>query len=125
MPNTAARIHQAWKNTNRLPPYGKHLDPKRREIWVYAGTNAWQAARDNSTRSPLVLPAEENPNSFSWPVRGKEVTVVVAGDTVELDLLRLARQLLIDGATVVRVLEPPPIDDDHPTMNMAVFQDRP
>ena len=96
----------------RLPPFGRTLADALRsgmrprgDVWIYTGTDAWDAAKARSQfRTVLVLPENEIPESYNWPVRGVDVLVVETSPVNPEILYRLAWRLLCDGAKVVRVI---------------------
>jgi len=90
----------------KLPPYGKHLCSEAREIWVYFGSDPWPASKYRATRRlpALLLPPDQSPEQFRWPVAGKEVLLIQQG---QYDILRIpafANLLLGYGASVVRCI---------------------
>jgi len=88
----------------KLPPFGKRLDANSREIWVYFGTEAWNAARYRNKRKlpVLLLPPDRDPQNFRWPVAGKEVLLIQQGQHDILKIPSLANLFFAYGATVVR-----------------------
>lgn len=88
------------------PPYTKHLQPAP-EIRVYIGTDAWNAAKVRHAfgiHDALVTPEGECPAIYNWPVSGKSVLIIQAGNCDLEEVPDLASILLQSGATIVRVV---------------------
>lgn len=91
------------RSGSRLPPYGKEVEQAVREgrftnVAVFAGPSAWARAtsrrRTHGPASTLVLPPNEPPASYRWPVIPGGV-MVVAGD--RKSALELAQAIVSDG----------------------------
>jgi len=90
----------------KLPPYGKVVDPDAREIWVYFGADAWSSAKYRAARKlpVLLLPPDQNPDAFRWPVAGKQMLLVQQGDYDLFKIPPFANLLFGYGASVVRAV---------------------
>lgn len=89
-----------YRTRRPLPPYGRQFMEGGRYAWVAMGPGAWDFVR--SRHHPvMVLPDEESPDRFAWPVAGLDVQAVELGafDSVRCDDLALA--LLLAGAVRV------------------------
>jgi len=87
-----------------LPPFAKSIDKfsRRDEIIICTGSEAWQRAKSPTwfcNVAKLVLPMDEPPERYKWPVSGRYVMVFGFG---ELDtyhrLIELSKCLLKRGA---------------------------
>lgn len=94
----------------RLPPFGKPLARALlagrvpvNDVWLFAGTRAWEK-EESAKRPKLILPPDEAPSAFRWPVRRCSVLISAVGDLPDHRALALIHALLTDGAEVVRVL---------------------
>lgn len=101
---------QAVKN---LPPFGKLLaerlkkkDHLNNDIYLFLGSSAWQRAKNFYIRGQavLVLPIDDTPEIYNWPVRGCEVLVVITSELPAHVVELTAQALLSAGAEVARVL---------------------
>jgi len=88
---------------SRLPPYGKEVEQAAREeryinVAVFAGPGAWDRAasrrKTHGAASTLVLPPNEPPATYRWPVIPGGV-MVVAHD--RKSALELAQAIVSDG----------------------------
>ncbi len=74
----------------RILPYGKVVEAlidQRPYIFIFIGKNAWKRARsfkDPYFPSTLVLPPNDSPFAYSWPVKDCEVYVL------DTDVTRIA-----------------------------------
>jgi hypothetical protein len=86
-------------------PFSKHLRATG-EIRVYFGSRAWNNARIRNSycADALVFPDGESPNTYRWPVCGKDVLLLQAGLADIKPVPELAHALIASGATIVRVV---------------------
>lgn len=70
-------------------------------VIVYSGPRADRIARE--TGLGIALPPDRWPASVSWPVAGREVVAIEAGEVNDDRVALLARALLDAGALSVRV----------------------
>ena len=88
-----------------LPPYGKLVDKSKNELIVCTGSGAWQRAKSKAWfgHTPkLVLPLNENPGRYRWPVNGRNVLVFSFGQQESYQrLIDLSKCLLKHGAVWV------------------------
>lgn len=87
----------------KLPPFGREIRGRARNLWVFAGVGAWDCARSWGPGERLVLPDGEEPSTFHWPVSGAGITVRAPGLTA-VQIERLAAILIGKGAALVVVL---------------------
>ena len=87
-----------------------HPDRHLLGFWIYTGTDAWSQAK--AVHAPaLVLPDQESPDSFIWPVRGY-TTLIIRTSPLEAEIqLSLARVLLRAGAKSVAAIKSGPLVD--------------
>ena len=88
----------------RLPPYGRaaiaHPDRHLLGFWIYTGKTAWSDARE--AQAPvLVLPDNESPDEFTWPVKGFTALIIRTSSLDGAVQTKLARALLEAGASNV------------------------
>ncbi len=96
----------------KLPPYGKKLKEllaqgkkPRNSIFLFLGINAWQSAKAFShIQQVLVLPPDESPYSFDWPVKECSVLAFDKGGLAPDDIEQTAHALLLAGAASVHVI---------------------
>ena len=101
----------------RLPPYARqaaiHPD-KLLGYWIYTGTDAWHKAKqwntpENADVPGLVLPEGESPESFRWPVKGRN-TLIYRTSPIDAEIqMSLARELLRAGASSVIATQSGPL----------------
>ena len=72
------------------------------------GKEAWQKGRNFSERGQtvLVLPPDETPELYIWPVDNCDVLAMVTSPIAPHIIKQTAHALLLSGARVVRVLLP-------------------
>lgn len=119
MINESSSVHQS--RTHRIsegrklppfPPFGKALQSlsrheHRNEAWLYFGHgNTWSRAQwRHSCKLPvLLLPPDGQPEGYSWRVHGWQILAVQIGSYPIHRIPLLARQLLRQGAAIVRVI---------------------
>ena len=73
----------------RLPPYGRDVAKNPKNVFIYAGTNAWPAGRIRARlvgrNTVLVLPPQEDFKMYRWPVQGVPLLLVWPdGDIAEV-----------------------------------------
>ena len=89
--------------------------PATDEIRIYVGSNrqSWDVARLRNAYGPAVLlPPGEDFNKYKWPVKGREVLVLLLGEFPEEQ--EFAAHLVNEGAPVVRVLNGGRMDSYRP-----------
>lgn len=105
-----------YSKPRKLPPYGKALlndlqqgKQPNNGLWLFTGPESWQRARHFyrcGKVGALVLPEQAAPEEFTWPVSNLSVLIFDSTSKgLEAVLLkRLAYELLIAGADIVRAL---------------------
>lgn len=93
----------------RLPPFtklaGEH--PSSSELRIYVGSNSqlWDLTRLRNAYGPaIMLPPGDNFSQYTWPIRRREVLMIQIGDYLEQSIPPFCHHLIIEGATIVRVL---------------------
>ena len=71
----------------RLPPYSRHLTIAPGDImFICSGKRAWDSAKRHAG-SAIVLPANDEPDEYAWPVRDCHVVLIdhqpLAHDTID------------------------------------------
>lgn len=98
--------------SNRMPPYGKDVAAavaagRAVNVYVYAGPNAWQRARDrlasHGPASAMVLPPGDDPAAYRWP-RIPGGVLVDARDIDRQTALRIATCIVSCGTGMVFVV---------------------
>ena len=107
----------------RKPPFSRGLSDQAQTVRLYVGYGeAWDRGNNESVlgwRNFLVLPGDEDPNHYLWPVNGRPVLIVILCSYQGRQLKRLALCLLRAGAQPVLAIsaltnrcqwfgEPPP-----------------
>ena len=82
-----------------LPPYGKHATADS-NLFIFAGPNAWDKAKQRKKGNAMVLPEGNEPASFRWPVHGLEIMLVWEDATREA-VLEFGEYLIRSGASLV------------------------
>ncbi len=95
----------------KLPPFGNALAD--RQSWqnfpylvvICVGRNAWQDAKlwEKSDTVALVLPRDELPGNFTWPVRGCTCLIDWSSGPGVAIVIALVRVLIKAGAKTVTV----------------------
>jgi len=98
----------------KYPPYSKRLfeymkDKQNpiREILIFLGKDAWKKGQSFLNKCPVViLPPDSNrPQDYDWGcVKGLSVLVFDTSDVGSELIRRLSYELLMAGATIVRVV---------------------
>lgn len=92
----------------KLCPYGKSLADFKpvQDCWLYFGSNSWECARARAANNlpTLLLPPDENPSDYRWPVHGWNVFAVQVGDFPLDDIKPFDQTLVNHGAAKVYVL---------------------
>jgi hypothetical protein len=90
----------------KLPPFAKQMNPDAREVWLYFGGDPWPAAKCRAARKlpVLLLPPDQNPEAFRWPVAGKQVLMIQQGGIEIQKIPAFASLLFSYGASVVRCI---------------------
>jgi len=64
----------------RLPPYGRNVAQNPRNVFIYAGANAWEVGKARASvvgrNTVLVLPPGEDFHTYHWPVQGVPLLLV-------------------------------------------------
>ena len=90
----------------RLPPFGRSLyavlNVGRRPVncvFCFMGTGAWEKADSFSKRQAvLLLPSDNDPADYHWPVMGLDCLVARVGEINKREVLLFMRELLAAGA---------------------------
>ncbi len=90
----------------RLPPFGRQLHrvlkADRRPancVYCFVGNEGWKKAKAFSKRQAvLLLPPDDDPADYHWPVMGLDCLVARVGETTKREVLLLMRELLAAGA---------------------------
>ena len=86
-----------------MPPFARDFVRRPQDSpWIFAGPLAWEWARHDSRRK-LVLPPDDNPASYKWPVADLELMVLETGASDDV-LLDLSHELLLAGAILVGMI---------------------
>ena len=105
-------------HNRHCPPYARKIEARvkagrpfpdgQRGVWVTCGSDAWEQARKTKSwdHAVLVLPQEECPSRFRWPVAGLDVVVLVAGIIDDGTLERLGTELVYAGSPLVVICDP-------------------
>lgn len=108
-----ARLNEkTGKCMKKLPPYGKQLAENIREgklpkndIYLTLGFRAWKAARIYAlSQTVLLLPSDESPYHFEWPVTNLSVLLIDTGKVAEHLIKQTAHALLLAEASIVRAI---------------------
>jgi hypothetical protein len=106
--NTFTKSNHSTTNLRRKhAPYSKDLTtkPLDKTVIVMTGSDAWDIAKKKNSISlqpKLLLPFRVPPDSFKWPVRGRECMVVSYGcHEFQQTILLLTQCLLSSAATSV------------------------
>ncbi len=97
---------------HRLPPFGRALDAVLKagrkpgnSVFCFVGSEAWPIAKFHDRyQAVLLLPPDENPSQYRWPVTGLDCLVARIGETTKREILLLTRELLIAGAVRVVII---------------------
>jgi hypothetical protein len=86
----------------RLPPFGREYlsrAPLVEGPWILIGSEAWREAyvRRETGATVMVMPGDEVPSTFRWPVSGEYVTVLQSGLLSDELVRQLAVELLYSG----------------------------
>lgn len=100
----------------QIPPFGKPLYDLIKEgcrpknsVYLFIGKNAWQRGRSSAVMRPtrtLILPPDENPINYDWPVIQCDILIFDTGECTEHYIDLLVFQLLKNNADVVRCIAP-------------------
>lgn len=100
----------AMQKNKKAAPYSKAIinHPNKSEVIVCTGKNGWNMAKSTTWYSRIpktVLPYQDDPAAYKWPVQNRTVMVFDFGPDEGFNrLLILSQQLLIDGADWVLLL---------------------
>lgn len=90
----------------KLPPFGHTVPGDCHEVRIYVGTEAWTKATHCYVNfGRMLLPDGEPPESYSWPVAGRDALIFQVGEINDDIVRRLVRECLRQGAGVVRVFD--------------------
>ncbi len=115
-----------------LPPFGRRVDALvksgrtfrdgQRCVWVACGSDTWAQGEKARTwnHEVLVLPPDEDPRNFRWPVCGVDVVVIVGGRIDRGTLEALGTALVQAGSPLVVVC-----DSDNETLGGPLFTFKP
>jgi hypothetical protein len=92
-------------------------------VWVTCGSHAWGQARKTKTwgHAVMVLPPDEHPTTYRWPVTGLDVVVLVAGDIDGTTLEALGTEPVCAGSPLVIICDP---ENDTLGGHTVVFKPR-
>ena len=88
-----------------LAPHGKTVRPGVKNLKIYSGDNSWGRAehRVQVNLPTLVLPTDEDPSNYRWPVLG--LSLIVLDDYSSKDYLQqFGRTLIQAGALLVVIV---------------------
>ena len=93
----------------KWPPYAKQAAKSslKDELRIYFGDSrdVWVHTRIRNNYGPaIMLPPGDNFSQYTWPIRRREVLMIQIGDYLEQSILPFCHHLIIEGATIVRVL---------------------
>ena len=83
----------------RLAPYGKAVT-KTSNLFIFAGPDSWDRAKQRNPGNALVLPDGSEPASYKWPVHGLEV-MLIWPDASRDYVLEFGEHLIRSGAAIV------------------------
>ncbi len=94
----------------KLPPYANSMGKfKKDEVVICTGSRAWQSANRVTwqVKTPkLVLPPEDDPAAYHWPVSGRYCQIWSCGEPEPQEtLFKLTKMLLEFGAIKVLLLD--------------------
>lgn len=83
----------------RFPPYGKAVTATS-NVFIFAGPDAWNRAKQRKAGNAMVLPEGDEPASYKWPVYGLEVMLIWPGALRE-SVIDFGELLIRTGAELV------------------------
>ncbi len=83
----------------RMAPYGKAVT-KGSNLFIFAGPDAWERAKQRKNGNAMVLPEGDDPSSYRWPVKGLEVMLIWKDATRE-SIFGFGEHLIQSGANLV------------------------
>jgi hypothetical protein len=88
----------------RLPPYGKDVEARPENVFIYAGANAWTSALLRAAtvgrNSVMVLPYGESFAQYRWPVSGHELVLIWPDGSLP-EVRAFGEHLVRSGAALV------------------------
>jgi hypothetical protein len=89
---------------NKLPPYGRNVVNNPRNVFIYAGRDAWSSGRTRANlvgkNSVMVLPPGEDFRAYRWPVKGLSLMLVWPDGSLS-DVQAFGEHLVRAGAALV------------------------
>lgn len=87
-----------------MPPYARRWRPgtEHLAVWVYIGD--WDRAGRESAAGWPVLVCDQDPATYTWPVRGRDMVIMCSTQTADDTLSRLADCLIRAGAATIATL---------------------
>lgn len=105
-----ARFQKQRDHSTRLPPYAKTLNPDRRTLWVLAGTESWEWAKNSAWMhgAKVVLPPGDHPSAYGWRFAQSFVdcVIVAAGHPPPFDIIAALAAGLLAYLDLVIYLDP-------------------
>ena len=87
------------------PPYAAQIERADDLVMIYWGARAWKLARPEADRvASLVFPYYKKPSEYRWPVKGKDVLIMM--DEPQYSADELVYELFSAGANVVHLYGP-------------------
>lgn len=108
--NNGLKIDESRKKKNA--PYTREIInyPENAAVIVCTGSGAWSRAKNLtwfSSTPKLVLPYQDNPAHYNWPVKNRHVMVFRFGQSESWPrLIELAKFLLEFGAIWILLVDP-------------------
>lgn len=99
----------------KTAPFGAPLkeallngNPPTNSVYLYVGDHAWMEGRKSAlvqrpTRT-LILPPNESPKLYSWPVLNLDILIIDTSGCEESLIESLMNELMAHGANVVRYI---------------------
>lgn len=99
----------------KIPPYGKPLKAllesgqlPTNSVYLYIGEHAWDKGRSSSICRPtrtLVLPTNELPFSYGWPVQGCDILMIETSHLATEYIEDIVNTLFTYGATKILLIQ--------------------
>ncbi len=114
LPVSIAMTSRTKKGQLPLPPYGRQVlarleRDEHPNIWLFGGGRAWEEARWHNQYigrgTAMLLPLNEDPYYYYWPVKGLTLMLVWLDDLRQevtwYQITKFGRALVRDGAVLV------------------------
>ena len=92
-------LQKAKGGNMKMPPYAKSVTTAS-NLFIFAGPNAWDRAKQRKKGNAMALPEGDEPTSYQWPVSGQQITLIWPGASRE-SVLDFGKHLIRSGAEVV------------------------